>query len=192
MRVRDLWLDRQRRKTARHPDRGGNSEAMRWLACWTGPDGKEKTRAFQTQDAAAKYAPEDGSRRRPRRVHRPRLRQGAVRRGSGQVARPAPASARLRCGTTSRSTGCTSRRSSQTGGSSRYSPSEVLKWLQRLGETYSTSTQETAYMVLAGALDLAVADGAAPGQPGQVSHRPPAAGRRACRGMRGRASRSGG
>jgi len=56
MRVRDLWFDRQRRKTARHPDRGGNRGACRWLACWTGPDGREKTKAFQTREAALKHA----------------------------------------------------------------------------------------------------------------------------------------
>jgi integrase len=38
-------------------------------------------------------------------------------------------------------------------------PSEVRAWLNQLSETYSTSTQGTAYMILAGALDLAVADG---------------------------------
>ena len=41
-RVRDLWHDKKRRKTARHPDRGGNKDAKRWLAIWLDPDGKEK------------------------------------------------------------------------------------------------------------------------------------------------------
>lgn len=55
-RVKDLWLDSSRRKTARHPDRGGNKDAKRWLAIWIGPDDHEVTKAFRTQDAARKYA----------------------------------------------------------------------------------------------------------------------------------------
>jgi hypothetical protein len=42
-RVRDLWYDRGRRKTARNPDAGGNPNAKRWLAVWAGPDGREAT-----------------------------------------------------------------------------------------------------------------------------------------------------
>jgi len=55
-RVRDLWYDRDRRKTARHPDKGGNPKAKRWLAVWAGPDGREATRAFAKQSDAVKYA----------------------------------------------------------------------------------------------------------------------------------------
>jgi integrase len=158
MRVRDLWFDRQRRKTARHPDRGGNRDACRWLACWTGPDGKEKTRAFQTRDAAAKHA---------RKMEADLDRGEYIDPDSGKVLLGAVAAEWLGL--------------RQVGASSlqRYEsvyrmhiapefagrrvksvlPSEVLKWLQKLGDGYSTSTQETAYMVLAGVFDLAVADG---------------------------------
>jgi integrase len=45
-----------KRKTAKHPDRGGNKSAKRWLACWDDPDGKEKTRAFAKQADAMAYA----------------------------------------------------------------------------------------------------------------------------------------
>jgi Phage integrase, N-terminal SAM-like domain len=55
-RCRDLWQDRSRRKTARHPDNGGNPKAKRWLATWTGLDGKEDSRAFAKQSDAQKYA----------------------------------------------------------------------------------------------------------------------------------------
>jgi hypothetical protein len=55
-RVRDLWYDRNRHKTARHPDKGGNPKAKRWLAAWAGPDGREVTRAFAKQSDAVKYA----------------------------------------------------------------------------------------------------------------------------------------
>ena len=56
MRVRDLWYDRSRRKTSRHPDRGGNPKAKRWLALWTGTDGHEHSKAFAKQSDAVKYA----------------------------------------------------------------------------------------------------------------------------------------
>ncbi len=62
-RVRDLWFrtvkgpDGQeiKQKTARHPDNGGSKSAKRWLAVWTGPDGKEKTQAFKTKVEAERY-----------------------------------------------------------------------------------------------------------------------------------------
>ena len=55
-RVRDLWFDKGRRKTSRHPDQGGNPKAKRWLALWTGPDGQEHSRALAKQTDALKYA----------------------------------------------------------------------------------------------------------------------------------------
>lgn len=55
-RVRDLWHDRSRRKTSRHPDNGGNLKAKRWLALWTSTDGQEHSRAFAKQTDAVKYA----------------------------------------------------------------------------------------------------------------------------------------
>jgi integrase len=53
-RVKDLWFTSTtpRRKTAKHPDNGGNPKAKRWLAVWTGPDGKEKTQAFAVKTKA--------------------------------------------------------------------------------------------------------------------------------------------
>lgn len=158
MRVRDLWFDRQRRKTARHPDRGGNRDACRWLACWTGPDGKEKTRAFQTKDAAAKHA---------RKMESDLDRGEYIDPDSGKVLLGAIAAKWLDL----RQVGAASLRRYESVYRMHIAPefadrrvksvlpSEVLKWLQGLGETYSTSTQETAYMVLAGVFDLAVADG---------------------------------
>lgn len=55
-RVRDLWYAADRRKTARHPDMGGNRDAKRWLAVWVTPDGKEASKAFARQADAARYA----------------------------------------------------------------------------------------------------------------------------------------
>jgi integrase len=53
-RVRDLWFSEVKdaegnlvkRKTTRHPDRGGNKDAKRWQAVWIGPDGREATKTF--------------------------------------------------------------------------------------------------------------------------------------------------
>lgn len=158
MRVRDLWFDRQRRKTARHPDRGGNREACRWLACWTGPDGKEKTRAFQTRDAAVKHA---------RKMEADLDRGEYIDPDSGKVLLGSIAGRWLEL----RQVGASSRRHYESvyrlhvgpAFANRQvksvRPSEVLAWLQGLAGTYGTSTQGTAYMILAGTLDLAVADG---------------------------------
>jgi len=56
-RVRDLWFTEVKdpsdptktikKKTKKHPDNGGNKKAKRWQAVWIGPDGREKTRAFE-------------------------------------------------------------------------------------------------------------------------------------------------
>jgi integrase len=75
-RVKDLWFSEvpvkdaegktvrdaqgrpvtEKKKTKKHPDNGGSKDAKRWLACWDGTDGKEKTRAFEKKAAAEKYA----------------------------------------------------------------------------------------------------------------------------------------
>jgi hypothetical protein len=67
-RVKDLWHSavtatgpdgrkaKERQKTARHPDQGGNANAKRWLAVWIEPGGTERTRAFAKQVDADRYA----------------------------------------------------------------------------------------------------------------------------------------
>jgi len=55
-RVRDLWYDKGRRKTARHPGEGGNKNAKRWLAVWMTADGTEASRAFAKRSDAEKHA----------------------------------------------------------------------------------------------------------------------------------------
>lgn len=75
-RVRDLWFSevplhdaagnivkdgrgrtvREKKQTRRHPDNGASKTANRWLACWTGTDGKEDGKTFAKQSDAAKYA----------------------------------------------------------------------------------------------------------------------------------------
>lgn len=157
-RVRDLWFDRQRRKTARHPDRGGNKDAKRWLAVWLDPDGDEKTKAFNLQDAAKKYAAK---------------MEADVERGeyvdpkAGREKFSTVAAKWLRL----RQVGGTSRRRYESvyrnhvepvfGARSVKSirPSEIALWLTEgklaeLGET----TRTTAFLIVRGTLELAVAD----------------------------------
>jgi hypothetical protein len=55
-RVRDLWHDKDRRKAVRHPDKGGNRNAKRWLAVWTTADGTEASKAFAKRSEAEKHA----------------------------------------------------------------------------------------------------------------------------------------
>lgn len=55
-RVRDLWYDKDRRKTSRHPDKGGNKNAKRWLAVWVTADGSEAAKAFAKRNDAEKHA----------------------------------------------------------------------------------------------------------------------------------------
>ncbi|MFG1963666.1 tyrosine-type recombinase/integrase [Nonomuraea sp. NPDC049028] len=63
-RVKDLWFSAVRdqngkavkKPTPKNPKNGGNPKANRWLACWTGPDGKEKTQTFSTKTAAEAHA----------------------------------------------------------------------------------------------------------------------------------------
>jgi integrase len=164
MRVRDLWLDSQRRMTARHPDRGGNRDSCRWLACWTGPDGREKTRAFRTKDAATRYA---------RRMESDLDRGEYIDPDSGKVLL-GPVALRWLA---QRQVGASSARHYESVYRLHVAPafadrrvksilvSDVIEWLKELAGTYSTSTQVTAYMILAGALDLAAADGLRRGNP---------------------------
>lgn len=62
-RVKDLWWTSgtPKRKTARHPDNGGNKDAARWLAVWIAPDGREVTKAFAVKTRAKQYAEDQES-----------------------------------------------------------------------------------------------------------------------------------
>ena len=63
-RVRDLWHIQvkdetglvSRQPSARHPRKGGNPKAKRWLAEWTGPSGRSATMAFGKKSDAEAYA----------------------------------------------------------------------------------------------------------------------------------------
>lgn len=58
-RVKDLWWTTgkrgPRRKTARHPDNGGDKNAARWLAVWNDPSGREVTKAFTNKEKAKQH-----------------------------------------------------------------------------------------------------------------------------------------
>src|SRR5271166_3862341 len=55
-RVRDLWYDKDRHKTTRHPDKGGNKNAKRWLAVWVTVGGTEASKTFAKRSDAEKHA----------------------------------------------------------------------------------------------------------------------------------------
>jgi integrase len=157
-RVRDLWHDRKRRKTARHPDRGGNEDAKRWLAVWLDPDGKERTKAFTTQAAAKKYAAKMEADAERGEYVDPKA-------GREKVGTLAAKHVRLR------DVGASSRRLYEAalrnhvlpafGDRSVKSvrPSEIREWLGGPMGELSGSVRSRAYLILRGAFELAVADG---------------------------------
>lgn len=158
-RVKDLWwtATQPKRKTARHPDRGGSKDGKRWLACWTGPDGREATKAFRTQDAAKKHA---------RKMEADIDRGEYVEPGAGNAMFGPLAAKWIRL------------RDIGDGSRDRYErtyrlhveptfghrqikavrPSEILEWLRTLGTERGYSIQEMAYIIVCGTFDLAVAD----------------------------------
>lgn len=170
-RVKDLWFSsvpdpsdprkKIKRKTLRHPDRGGSKNARRWLACWIGPDGAEKTKAFRLQDAAKKYAQkqaEDVERDEYVDPKDAAERLDPLGRKWLKLKRPLVGAAtfvkyeralRLHIGPTF---------GQRKIGSIK--PSEVQQWLNDLAEKVGPSTQEIALLVLSGIFDLAAADGA--------------------------------
>lgn len=157
-RVRDLWHDGSRRKTARHPDRGGNDKAKRWLAVWLDPDRAEKTRAFTTQDAAKKYAA---------KMEADAERGEYVDPKAGREQFGAVAVKWLRLcqvgGSTRRAYESVYRNHVDPAFGQRavksIRPSEIREWLVTAPlADMSTSIQSTAYLIVRGAFELAAAD----------------------------------
>lgn len=157
-RVRDLWHDGSRRKTARHPDRGGNDKAKRWLAVWLDPDGKEKTKAFTLQDAAKKYAAKMAADVERGEYVDPKA-------GREQFGNVAAKWLRLRKvgGSTRRAYESVYRNHVEPAFGERsvksIRPSEIALWLNEgpLAEL-SGPVRSTAYLIVRGTLELAVAD----------------------------------
>lgn len=167
-RVRDLWHSEVpdpsdpsrtvKRKTARHPDRGGSKTAKRWLAVWIGPDGKEKTRAFRIQDAAGKYA-----RAQEEDVDRGEyIDRKAGRELFGPLAAKWIRLRELTSGSRDRYETANRLHIEPVFGKRQVAsvkPSEVLEWLRGLAAKHGHSTQDLAFTILCGAFDMAVADG---------------------------------
>ncbi|MFB4284812.1 tyrosine-type recombinase/integrase [Nonomuraea sp. MTCD27] len=165
-RVRDLWFTTVkgpdgkpiRKKTAKHPDNGGNPEANRWQAVWIGPDGREKTETRRVKDAAKKYArkmEEDVARNEYVDPQAGRVLFGSYgQRWIGSRAGADPASViryeglyRLHV---------EPRFGKRKVGSVR--PSEIQEYLTELSGRFETSTVKGVLLVLQGIFDLALAD----------------------------------
>lgn len=177
-RVKDLWFSEvsvrdasgrptrgqdgrvitEKRKTARHPDRGGNKDAKRWLAIWADPDGAEKTKAFAKQAAAAAYA-------KKMEADAERGEYIDPKAGTGTFGALAEKHLRLRdVGRTSREKYTRTYRNQVKPAFAHRTvkgikPSEVLEWLRSPEiSKLSGSVQETAFLIVRGTFDLAVAD----------------------------------
>lgn len=147
-----------KRRTSKHPDKGGNKNAKRWLAVWIDPDGKEKSKAFGKKEDAKDHADKmeaDAARGEY-------IDPDAGKEKFGSLARKW---LRLRGvgGTTRERYDSTFRHHVEPvfghRGVGAIRPSEVLEWLRSPELTkMSDSVQAGAYMIVASTFDLAVAD----------------------------------
>ena len=178
MRVRDLWFDKRRRKTARHPGRGGSRDAKRWIALWADPDGNEKSKAFTTQDAARRHAA---------KMEADAERGEYVDPKAGRETFGAVAAKHLRLldvgASTRRRYDSVYRNHVLAAFGDRavrsIKPSEIKEWLRGPVAAMSVPVQEAAYLIVCGTLDLAVADGMRRDNPARsdIITRPRGAGR---------------
>jgi integrase len=157
-RVKDLWLTAAGEKTAKHPDRGGNKTAKRWLAVWVDPDGNEKTKTFGKKTDAQKYAA---------RMEADAERGEYIEPDAGTEKFGPLAEKYLRL----RKVGGTTRVKYEQVYRNQVKPafadravkavrsSEVLEWLRSPAiSKLASTTQNIAYMIVAGTFDLAVED----------------------------------
>jgi integrase len=182
-RVKDLWFSevpekgldgknvldphgrvkKTRLKTAKHPDRGGNKEAKRWLAVWIDPDGNEKSKAFAKQRDAQKYADKMEADADRGDYVDPR----AVKEKFGPLAEKHLRMRRKRDGT---KPGEATRIRTLSVYRNHVEPtfghrgvqaikaSEIAEWLQGDLSKMGGGTQECAFHIVAGTFDLAVDD----------------------------------
>ena len=165
-RDKDLWFSTVtgpdgrpvKQKTARHPDRGGNRKARRWLGIYTNPDGQEKSQAFRTQAMAKKWAA---------------AREAEVERGEwiDPAAGNVPVGAegqkwlRLRRGSYATRARYESVLRNHVGPAFGHrpvrsvKPSELAGFFADLARTHGFATQEAARIILCGIFDQAAADG---------------------------------
>ena len=157
-RVKDLWHDSRRRKTARHPDRGGNKDAKRWLAIWLDPDGREKSRAFTIQDAARKYAAKMEADKDRQEYIDPK----AGLEKFGGLARKHLRLLDVTAATRRRYDSVYRNHIEQVFGErpvKNIRPSEIKEWLRGPLSDMSASVQTAAYLIVRGTFEMAVDDG---------------------------------
>jgi integrase len=129
----------------------------RWLACWTDPDGNQKSRAFAIQAAADKHwraieTDKDRGEYRDPNAGKILFRELGKRWLTSRIVDP---STMLRYETCYRLhvEPHFGRRQVRT-----IKPSEIQAWLRQLSQRFEPSTPITSFLVLQGVLDLAVAD----------------------------------
>jgi integrase len=172
-RVKDLWhaevpdrdaerepgepMPRKKVKTARHPERGGNPDAKRYLAIWLDPDGKEKTKAFAKQTPARAYAKKmEGDAERGEYVD-PKVGKGKF----GGLAEKYLRLRELNASTRNRYEGIYRLHIEPVFGNravAAVKASDVKEWLLGPLAKLGDGMRETAYLIVAGTFDLAVAD----------------------------------
>ncbi|MEU7911414.1 tyrosine-type recombinase/integrase [Microbispora bryophytorum] len=165
-RVRDLWFvtvkgpdgKPVRKKTAKHPDNGGNPNANRWQAVWIGPDGKEKTATRRVKEEAKRYGrkmEEDLERGEYVDPQAGRVLFSSYgKRWIGSRAGVDPASV-IRYESLYR-LHAEPKFGKRKVGSIR--PSEIQQYLAELSKKFDTSTVRGVLLVLQGIFDLALAD----------------------------------
>jgi integrase len=177
-RVKDLWFSqapakgddgktlrgpdgrviKERRKTSKHPDNSGSKDAKRWLAVWIDPDGNEVSKAFAKKNSAKDYG---------EKMEADADRDEYVAPNAGKIKFGGLAKKHLRLrgvgGSSSQTYDSLNRNHVEPVFGHRFvdaiKPSEILEWMRSPSFTkLSGSTQLTAFLIVRGTLDLAVAD----------------------------------
>lgn len=159
--TRDLWFKEVKDESGEWVKvrKARHGKGKRWLACWTDPDDRERSKAFHRKGDADRYA---GN------METDKARGDYFDPAAGKVtldsvakrwlsARMVDPSSEIRYASVYR------RHVEPTFGRRRVrsvKPSDIQAWLGELSDRYESSTVTTAYLVLQGVLDLAVADDA--------------------------------
>lgn len=158
--TKDLWTRPEKQpdgKTKRVPT-ARHGRGKRWLACWTDPDGNEKTKAFARKDDANDHW---------RDMESDRDRGDYRDPNAGKVAFGALAARWLDSVQVDPASQILWRQVHRLHVAAKFDkrrvglikPSEVAAFLAALSETHGPSTVSTALRIVQGVLDLAVADG---------------------------------
>ena len=156
--TKDLWT-RPVPGTTRREHNGRWGKGKRWLACWTDPEGNGKSRAFRTQAAANSHWKAMEADKERGHYHDP---------GAGKAlfsvfgkrwldSRVVDPSTMLRYETSYRLHVFPVFAHRQVRS---IKPSDIQAWIKDLSERFGPSTVITAFLVLQGIFDLAVADDA--------------------------------